>query len=204
MTGYTQINLQDLLNEIGEDRTKSILSDFCCPLNADVEDFLKNKAKHFSIQGLSKTYLVFASYKDNPVLVGYYTLAMKYFHVSKSALSSNLRKKISKFAQCDDNIKKHIVIAPLIAQLGKNFNNNYNHLITGDELLKIACNKISEIQSSIGSKIAYLECEDKECLKSFYESNGFVNFGKRLLDRDETDKMDGKYLIQMLRYFDGV
>lgn len=203
MTGYTQINLQDLLNEAGEDRTKSILSNFYCPLNADVEDFLKHKAMQFSIQGLSKTYLVFASYKDNPVLVGYYTLAMKYFHISKNALSYNLRKRINKFAQYDNSIKKHIVTAPLIAQLGKNFNNTYNKLITGDELLKIACDKISEIQSSIGSKIAYLECEDKECLKAFYESNGFVNFGKRLLDRDETEKMDGKYLIQMLRYFDG-
>lgn len=34
----------------------------------------------------------------------------------------------------------------------------------------------------------------------FYTSNGFVNFGKRNLDKDETDVMSGGYLVQMLRY----
>ncbi|MDO4162730.1 MAG: N-acetyltransferase, partial [Pseudomonadota bacterium] len=33
---------------------------------------------------------------------------------------------------------------------------------------------------------------------SFYESNGFVPFGKRKLDSDETD-LKGSYLIQLLK-----
>lgn len=53
----------------------------------------------------------------------------------------------------------------------------------------------------IGGKIAYLECEDHKKLIEFYERNGFVHFGKRLLDKDEADRMSGKYLVQMLRYF---
>lgn len=73
-------------------------------------------------------------------------------------------------------------------------------LISGDELLKLACNKIKTIQSDIGGKITYLECEDKEKLKEFYGSNGFVNFGKRSLDPDEKDDLSGEYLIQMLKY----
>ena len=55
--------------------TKRFLSDFSCPLNADVEDFLKFKAIEFSRQGLAQTHLVMASYRDKPVLVGYFAMA---------------------------------------------------------------------------------------------------------------------------------
>ena len=37
MTGFGGINLKDMISEIGEKEVKSILSDFSCPLNADVE-----------------------------------------------------------------------------------------------------------------------------------------------------------------------
>lgn len=30
MTGYMQVNLTNMIKEIGEDRTKSIISDFSC------------------------------------------------------------------------------------------------------------------------------------------------------------------------------
>ena len=46
--GYNIINLDDMLAELGEDRVKSILSDFSCPLNRDVENFLHTKAIEFS------------------------------------------------------------------------------------------------------------------------------------------------------------
>lgn len=90
--------------------------------------------------------------------------------------------------------------APLIGQLGKNFAHNYNQLISGDELLYLALEKVKEMQYIVGGKIVYLECEDKGSLLDFYSENGFVNFGRRYLDRDETDKLSGEYLVQMLKY----
>ena len=56
------------------------------------------------------------------------------------------------------------------------------------------------MQNIVGGKIIYLECEQKESLIDFYSRNGFVNFGLRALDRDETDKLSGESLVQMLRY----
>ena len=49
---YTVINLHDCLqtkneNIIGEDELQRILSDFSCPLNQDVERFLKEQAIDF-------------------------------------------------------------------------------------------------------------------------------------------------------------
>ena len=72
-------------------------------------------------------------------------------------------------------------------------------LISGDELLELACEKISTIQLDLGGKFAYLECEDKPQLTEFYSSNGFVEFDRRELDKDESG-LSGDYLIQMLKY----
>ena len=73
-------------------------------------------------------------------------------------------------------------------------------MITGDELLSEACNKIKRMQIDMGGKFAYLECEDKPKLIDFYSRNGFCEFDHRVLDGDETDKLDGRYLVQMLKY----
>lgn len=200
MTGFNIVALKDMIEKLGEDKTKEILSDFCCPKNPDVEKFIRYKAIEFAKQNIAPTHLVFSSYKGKIRLIGYFTLTVKSFYVSKSRLSKNLSKRISKFGTYDENIKGYNISAPLIAQLGKNFTDNLNELITGDELLKLACDKIKSIQNEVGGKVTYLECEDKPKLIEFYESNGFVNFGKRMLDKDEKDDLSGEYLIQMLKY----
>ena len=50
------------LETLGEDRVKSILANFSCEVNKDVEYFLRQKAVEFAKQGLSETQLVY--YKD--------------------------------------------------------------------------------------------------------------------------------------------
>lgn len=203
MSGYIKLNLFDISEMKELQKVSEIISDFSCPYNLDVEDFLKRKAFMFSKQRIASTYLIFASYKNAPVLVGYFALTTKYFHIDANkfgGVSKNFFKRIKKFAVHDKELGKHIIAAPLIGQLGKNYSNNYNELITGDELLKIACDTVREALRIVGGKLVYLECEDTPSLIKFYEENGFYNFGKRELDGDEKDKMSGKYLIQMLRY----
>lgn len=114
--------------------------------------------------------------------------------------SRNWQRRISRFAQYDKDIKRYTLSAPLIGQIPKNYYNSYNFLVTGDEPLKMALDKVRQMQAIVGGKIVYLECEDKPMLLDFYGQNGFVNFGKRPLDRDETTSLDGEYLIQMLKY----
>lgn len=203
MTGYRVVNLKHLREELGEDTTRRILSDFSCPLNPDVEYFLSKKAIDFAKNGWAQTHLVFASYQQEWVLVGYFTLANKYIRISAKRMgtaSSSLRRRISKFATYDRDLKAYFLPAPLIAQLGKNFANGYNELITGSELLSEACDKIRRLQLDVGGKFAYLECEDKQKLVDFYARHGFCEFDHRDLDRDETSTIDGGYLVQMLKY----
>lgn len=198
MTGYNIINLTDMIEELGEDRTKAILSDFSCPLNPDVEFFLKYKAITFAQQRISPTHLIFGSHKGKLRLLAYFTVTLKSFYIEKHKISNTMRKKVSKFGKYIEELKRYEIPAPLIAQLGKNFKDNLNVLITGSEILKLACQKISLVQENIGGKIVYIECEDKAPLMEFYKRNGFYDFAKRQLDKDEVG-LDGQYLIQMLK-----
>ena len=175
------------------------LDKFSCILNKDVEKFLREKAILFDRQGWSKTHLLYTSYKGEMVLVGYFTLANKNFVIkNNSRISKTLKKKVANFGQYNEELKQYIVPSLLIAQLGKN--DNYRFLLTGDVLLKYACDEVCKVQSIVGGKFVYLECEDKERLKEFYISNGFTVFGERKLESDEKDDFKSSYLIQMLRY----
>ena len=201
MAGYSILSLSDILAEKGEDFCREILSTFSCPMNDDVERFLtKRSAIDFATQGVSQTFLVYASYKKKNVLCGYFTVANKYIVVNKHSVSGTLRRRLRKFAMPSAEKDDLVIMAPLIAQLGKNYANGYSELITGDELLKMAEDQTRLAQRIIGGKVVYLECEDIDRLKDFYSSNGYVEFGKRRLDKDERTEMCGTHLIQMLKY----
>ena len=201
ITGFWQSNLRDLLAELGEERTSEILSAFECPLNPDVQSFLREKAILFSKHGYASTYLVFASYQGSVVLIGYYALAMKAVVIKGSLLSSQWRGRLRRFAFYDSDLKQFTLSLPLIGQLGKNYAHHYDRLISGDDLLGIACETVREIQLMSSGKMVYLECEDVLPLTSFYERNGFFRFANRNLDGDELDLSQTPYLVQMIKYF---
>lgn len=198
--GYALVLLSDMLDELGEDETKAILSEFSCPKNKDVETFLKKKAIMFSRQGVAQTHLVFYVKNGEKYLVGYFALAIKLFDIELKNLSYGLRRRLKRFVIYDRQAKVYRMSAVLIGQLGKNFKGDNNELITGDKLLDFACRKVKEVQMIAGGKFVYLECEDKPCLTNFYYDNDFINFGKRKLDKDEKDELSGEYLMQMLRF----
>ena len=135
MAKFIQIRLSDMLSELGENKVKSILSSFVCEKNKDVQMFLRDKAIEFSKQGLAKTTLVYWVSDDGveKYLVGYFTVASKYLCVSKDSISKSLAKKMNAHGTFNSNTREYIVPAPLIAQLGKNFADGNNYLISGAE-----------------------------------------------------------------------
>ena len=202
MPKFKEINLGRIIEIIGEEEVKKILSCFSCPLNKDIEDFIKFKAIEFSKQGLAKTTLVYWQSDDETekYLVGYYTLASKYICLSRDSLSKTLAKKMQKFSASPPSNGVYEIPTPLIAQLGKNYTEGNDRLIYGDDLLQLALDKVKLIQNEIGGRYVYLESEDKPALVNFYQRNGFQLFGKRTRDRDESG-IDGDYLLQWLLYF---
>lgn len=199
MSDYFKINLCDLIDSLGESKVKSILSSFSSPNNEDVEFFIKNKAIEFSKQGLAQTHLDIYKNEDGVEILGYYAIANKPILIDKKSLSNTLAKKISKFASVHTK-DTYIVQSLLIGQLSKNFKDGNECLMTGEELLDLAIESVQEAQKIIGGKVVFLECEDKPKLVDFYSKYGFVVFGKRMLDRDEVEKVDGKYYLQWIKY----
>lgn len=206
LTGFSVVSVREMLEELdspeqsGESRVKAILSSFRCPMNRDVEQFIRTKAVEFDKQAIARSYVVLTSHQKKPVLVGYFTIALKSIRIEKSALNRSTRDRIKRFASYSKDTDTYTMSSPLIAQLGKNYADEYNRLITGDELLTFALEKVSEIHFLGGGRIVYLECEEQEKLLRFYQSHGFVPFGRRPLDGDERGLMQSRYLIQMLKY----
>ena len=200
MNQHLIVLLNDLLHELGEDKVKSVLSGFLCPLNKDVENFIKNTSINFVKQGIAATHLVFAPFGTETALVGYFSLANKCIDIPTANLSGSIKKRLSRFCPRNSvNDVFHIAL-PLIAQLGKNYANDFNSLISGDKLLGMAIDTIKEAQRNIGGRFAYLECEDIAYLKDFYRSSGFIEFSDRPLDDDDASVLKGNKLIRMIRY----
>lgn len=194
MENYQTVHLLEILQSDGEEILQKNLENFSCPKNPDVENFLRNKSLSFAKQYLSSVWIVFAKNENKKFVVGYFALINKHFQVDLNNLSRTLAKRVQKFSTFEESLNRYVVSAPLIGQIGKNYFNNYDQLITGDELLKIACETVKEGQRILGGRIVYLECEDTPQLVNFYERNGFYNFGRREL------KDEGKYLLQFLKY----
>ncbi|WP_295164867.1 N-acetyltransferase [Selenomonas sp. F0473] len=175
MIGTIVVNLRDLIDAGKDEEIDDIRSEFSCPYNKDVENFIKEKAVLFSKQGIATTYLVLKQYRGEDAVVGYFSIAQKYFHIDlkKNSLSNTQRKRINKFSSYDEDLRRYIVSALLIGQLAKNYANGYDRLIEGDKLLRIACDKVMQIQRISSGRFVYLECEDKPRLLEFYERNGF-------------------------------
>lgn len=138
-TDFIKFSLSDFLNKIGEDAFKELVSDFSCPYDKDIEDFLIHKAIPFEKAEYqsSRTYLVgFANDQQQFSLCGYYTLSNKPFILSEE-LSKSKRKSLTGGKTNQDAIS-----VVLIGQLSKNYNKALNYTIEGSDLLAFALETI--------------------------------------------------------------
>ena len=195
---YRIINIRRYIGnenpELGEDELLQILSEFSCPLNPDVERFLKYSSIEFTKKNQSVTYLVF-SVADGKLL-GYFTLALKPLTVRGETVSNTVKRKLLRVSELDKKSDTYTMSAYLIAQLGKNYSENDGKMITGAELLGLAWDKIKATQYMFGGMVTFLEAENEEKLLSFYRNNRFSQFDTRqtISDTDEAHE-----LVQLLR-----
>lgn len=53
MKQYTVMNILDLIDSVGENEVRKGLSDFLCPQNVEIENFIRNNAIDFAKRKLS-------------------------------------------------------------------------------------------------------------------------------------------------------
>ena len=201
LNDVTVFNIREYLSakgdkDLGEDELRQILSVFFCDKNPDVERFLKEQSIDFTKKNQSVTYLVFSN-KDAS-LVGYFTLTVKPITVNAENLSNNLKRKIARVSELDEENGTYTLSAYLIAQLGKNYKDEANEKISGAQLLQAAIDTIKELQYMVGGMVIFLEAEDKEKLLRFYEDeNGFKRFDVR--ETKCSDNNEVHKLVQLLK-----
>lgn len=175
---FITISIREFIDNNQEYELNKIINSFSCPLNLDVEHFLKHNCIEFTKKSQSVTYLVFN--KNTLALVGYFCIAIKPLEISSNKFSNTVQRKINRIAKRDPESGKYLLAAYLIAQLGKNFTNNFNMQITGTELLNLAIDKALELKYIAGGTIVFLEAENNNSILNFYGNNKFIQFSTRL------------------------
>lgn len=194
---YTVVNVRDYLQKNSEGKTRQdvleeTISCFSCPINKTIETFFKRQAIEFTKKNQSVTYLVFS--KKDAALVGYFTLAAKPIVVREALLSKTMQKKISRVSEYNQEQQTFHLSAYLIAQLGKNFTNEANRKITGQDLMHIARNKVKELQYMLGGMVTFIEAEANDKLIEFYvKKNNFKKFDTR-----NANSVQACEIVQML------
>ncbi len=196
---FLSVNIREYLalgddEEAGEPALVELVSDFSCPKNPDVERFLKKSAIDFTKKNQSVTYLVVSA--EDVRLLGYFTLALKPLTIKGEMISNTMKRKLLRISELDEKSDTYTMSAYLIAQLGKNFAESGGQAITGVELLKLAWDKIKEIQYLGGGMVTFLEAEKEEKLLSFYRSNRFAQFDTR---QSTTGTEEPHEFLQLLR-----
>lgn len=178
---YKVVSLAEILeHDSGEAVFNDTIQDFACPLNEDVEHFLKHSAIPNHRMSISRTSLVFLPRRDTSLLVGYYSLALQVLDLNRIT-SKSLRKKITGFKR-ENKLGAAVY---LIGQLGKNFNQGANHSISGQELFMLAVQDILEANRYVGGRILIVECKNEEHLRKFYEDT----LNLRLIDTADDESM---------------
>lgn len=198
---YTIISIRNYLSndsELGEDELKQILSEFSCPINLDVDNFLKENAIEFTKKNQSVAYLVFTM--EDTLLVGYFTIAVKPLMVRcetiNEGMSTRAKNKIKRVSELDETTQSYNMAAYLIAQLGKNYSGDADRKIKGSDLLELAWTVIDQIRQLGGGMVVFLEANDDPNLLNFYTDNGFQKFNIR---QSNSKKQKPRELVQLLR-----
>lgn len=148
MTKYTVTNVLDLVESVGVEEAQKGLSEFSCPLNEEIENFIHKNAIEFAKRKLSITYLIFDDYDG--AIVGYFTLAHKAIEIKNDDISNTTRRKLSSFAKMDADTNSYTASAFLLAQIGKNYGVDNGARISGMELIGYANAIMADIQRRIG------------------------------------------------------
>lgn len=183
------LSLEQLEEIAGAECLAAMLSEFSCPLNKRVEEFIRENAIQSERLGSTVTYLALSA-KDE--ILGFFTLVLKPFTVAEAGLSSRNRNLIKRFSELDEDRKTYTAALYLIAHLGKNFALDEARRISGSELLGLAFDVLRKARKLVGGKLVLIDREsDQPKLLDFYQANGFKSWNRRFSKKDaiEYDQM---------------
>jgi len=173
-----------LLKEFGKEETSKLFSDFTCPKNPDVEEFIRSpsKAIRFEESDQSRTYLILDD--ETGLILAYFSISFKELFLGGFDVPKNQIKKL-------DGMRKDVerIRVFLIGQLAKNYSVKNNQL-TLKNILEEVYAVIDQVRTLVGGRAIILECEDNARLIGLYLEHGF----KVLNTIEDTDQLITMYI----------
>ena len=159
---YSIYKLADSLANFSANQVKKSLKTFSCAKNADVQDFLHNKAITFERNLRACTYLY--TNNENKGVAGYFSIGITY------TLTNQLDKAVVKFL---DGYTDETIAIPcyLVGQLGKS--DECKEKI-GNYLLDDALSIIDKAQDSLKGRFVLIDAVNEPKVLEFYKQNSFV------------------------------
>lgn len=159
---YSRHKLVDLLNQNSTSQVRKLLKAFVCAKNADVQNFLHNRAITFENYLRSRTYL----YIDNESkgIASYFSIGITYL------LTHQIDKSVVKFL---DGYTDETIAIPcyLVGQLGKS--DECKDKI-GNFLLDDTLSIIDNAQNNLSGRFVLIDAVNEPKVIEFYEQNSFV------------------------------
>ncbi len=173
---YKVIPLGEILNkEYNQDKLNTAFKKFSCQREADLENFLQEKAILYEKTNFGKTYLILDSAElesKNFVIAAYFTIAQKSVDISE--VPAKKRRKMLGAYPGRDKLKS--IPAYLIGQLGR-CDSYSSQQLPGNTILNECYYAISLASRIVGGNLIVLECREGMFSK-VYEKLGF----KKLYD----------------------
>lgn len=121
----TVISLKQIYTDFGKDKTLELIDTFQCPLNIEIEIFLREKALLYEKYNVSRTFLyIHREHEDTLEILGFFSLTIKEFLFPDEMPNAHKRRILK------TGYQMHRQMASiLIAQLGKNMNTNLTSMI---------------------------------------------------------------------------
>ena len=184
---YKVIPLGEILSkEYNQDKLNTAFKKFSCQREADLENFLQEKAVLYENTNFGKTYLVVDSTElenKNFVIAAYFTIAQKSVDISE--ISAKKRRKMLGAYPGRDKLQS--IPAYLIGQLGRCDSYSPQQL-PGNLILNECYHAISLASRIVGGNLIVLECREGMFSK-VYENLGF----KKLYDSLNEENLDTLY-----------
>lgn len=169
------VSLGDLLDSDG---IEELLKTFKCSKNAELQDFLHEKALKLEASHHTRTYILFS---QEGRIEGFFSLALNILE------TSNLSKTFVKKLSTSHNACLERLPCVILGQLGKDDCSS----ISGDELLRNAIAMILEGRKYFGGKFVLLDSVNVQKVIRFYERHYFKGL-----------PIGSDGLVKMVRFFD--
>lgn len=182
------ISLEDLY-AFRKDMWERYKNNYSCPLDSDIEKFLKNNAERADKYEDSKTHLILDANNLGDNILAYFSLTIKEIPIDKTVIiSKTLLKKLHGLSSKPESLKGYF-----ITQLGKDsFSGNP---ITMDMILEEIYDKINDSRKNVGGRLIFLECKNIPKLIDLYKKYGFNIFKTNISSK-------GDELIVMFKAID--